>query len=98
MIISRLGKYLYIKPDKNNTHELELYFFSISKITFSIIDLEKININEEGVLELFKDLIGDHKEQGNLKRIESLEQKLINNMDENSYSELIKLKSQLNRE
>ena len=51
MIISKLGKYLYIKPDKNNTHELELYFFSVSKITFSIIDLEKININEEGVLE-----------------------------------------------
>ena len=49
-------------------------------------------------MELFKDLIEDHKEQGNLKRIESLEQKLINNMDENSYSELIKLKSQLNRE
>ena len=32
------------------------------------------------------------------KKIESLEQKLINNLDENSYSELIKLKSQLNRE
>ena len=64
----------------------------------SNIQIISKNKNEEGVLELFKDLIGDHKEQGNLKRIESLEQKLINNMDENSYSELIKLKSQLNRE
>ena len=34
----------------------------------------------------------------NLKKIESLEKKLINNLDENSYSELIKLKSQLNRD
>ena len=32
------------------------------------------------------------------KKIESLEKKLINNLDENSYSELIKLKSQLNRD
>ena len=40
----------------------------------------------------------NNKEQRNLRKIESLEQKLINNLDENSYSELIKLKSQLNRE
>ena len=36
------------------------------------------------------------KEQNNLRKIESLEKKLLNNLDENSYSELIKLKSQLN--
>ena len=36
--------------------------------------------------------------KNNLKKIESLEQRLINNLDENSYSELIKLKSQLNRD
>ena len=47
---------------------------------------------------ILDELIQDHKEQSNLKKIESLEQKLINNLDENSYSELIKLKSQLNRE
>ena len=40
----------------------------------------------------------DLKEQDNLKKIESLEKKLINNLDENSYSELVKLKSQLNRD
>ena len=39
-----------------------------------------------------------YKEQENLKKMESLEKKLINNLDENSYSELIKLKNQLNRE
>ena len=50
------------------------------------------------ILELLDELIQDHKNQSNLRKIESLEQKLINNLDENSYSELIKLKSQLNRE
>jgi DNA primase len=56
------------------------------------------NKNDVEVATLFDELIKDHKEQNNLKKIESLEQKLINNLDENSYSELIKLKSQLNRE
>ncbi len=56
------------------------------------------NKNEEEVLHLFEDLLKDHREQSNLRKIESLEQKLINNLDENSYSELIKLKNQLNRE
>ena len=56
------------------------------------------NKDEEEVITLLDELIKDHKEQSNLRRIESLEQKLINNLDENSYSELIKLKSQLNRD
>ena len=56
------------------------------------------NKTEEDIIALIEELIQDHKEQSNLRRIESLEQKLINNLDENSYSELIKLKSQLNRE
>ena len=56
------------------------------------------NKNEEEVVNLFDELIKDHKEQSNLRKLESLEQKLINNLDENSYSELIKLKSQINRE
>jgi DNA primase len=54
--------------------------------------------NNEDVSNLLDELLKDHKEQGNLRKIESLEQKLINNLDENSYSELIKLKNQLNRE
>ena len=56
------------------------------------------NKNEEDVVNLLDDLISDHKEQGNLRKLESLEKKLINNLDENSYLELIKLKSQLNRD
>jgi DNA primase len=54
--------------------------------------------NDQDILELLNDLIHDFKEQDNLKKIESLEKELINNLDENSYSELIKLKNQLNRE
>ena len=54
--------------------------------------------NEDGVTSLLLELLKDHKDQSNLRKIESLEQKLINNLDENSYSELIELKSQLNRD
>ena len=54
--------------------------------------------NDTEIEELLEDLLIDFKEQNNLRKIESLEKKLINNLDENSYSELIKLKSQLNRE
>ncbi|MDB9744488.1 DNA primase [Pelagibacteraceae bacterium] len=54
--------------------------------------------SEQDILDLLNELILDFREQSNLKKIESLEKKLINNLDENSYSELIKLKSQLNRD
>ena len=53
---------------------------------------------DQDILDLLNELIQNFNEQGNLKKIESLEKKLINNLDENSYSELIRLKSQLNRE
>ena len=64
----------------------------------SNIQIISKNKNEEDISTLLDELILDHKEQRNLRKIESLEQKLINNLDENSYSELVKLKSQLNRE
>ena len=54
--------------------------------------------NNEEILNLLDELIIDFKEQNNLKKIESLEKKLINNLDENSFHELIKLKNQINRE
>ncbi len=57
---------------------------------------DKKSINE--ILELLVDLIEDLKEQKNLKKIESLEKELMNNLEEKSYSELIRLKSQLNGE
>ena len=54
--------------------------------------------NDEAILELLSELLIELEELNNLKKIESLEKELINNLDENSYSELIKLKNQLNRE
>ena len=53
---------------------------------------------EDEILNLLDEFISDFKEQNNLRKIESLEKKLLNNLDENSYSELIKLKNQLNRD
>ena len=53
---------------------------------------------DQDILDLIDEPIIDFKEQDNLKKIESLEKELINNLDENSYLELIKLKSQLNRD
>ena len=64
----------------------------------STIQIITKNKTHQDILELLGELIKDHKDQNNLKKIESLEQKLINNLDESSYSELIKLKSQINRE
>ena len=79
----------------------------INSVYDKIIDEIKENSNiqiitknktDEDISYILDELIQDHKEQDNLRKIESLEQKLINNLDENSYSELIKLKSQLNRD
>ena len=64
----------------------------------SNIQLITKNKTEQEILDLLGELMQDHKDQNNLKKIESLEQKLIKNLDENSYSELLKLKTQLNRE
>ena len=54
--------------------------------------------NYEQIRELFEDFTNDLIESQNKKKIESLERKLINNMEEKAYSELLKLKSQINRE
>ena len=48
--------------------------------------------------EFLEELLEDLNEMRQLKKIEFLERKFTENMDENSYSELVKLKSQLNRE
>ena len=64
----------------------------------SNIQLITKNKNDQEIIELFDELILEFKEQNNLRKIESLEKKLINNLDESSYSELLKLKNQLNRE
>ena len=54
--------------------------------------------NNEAILDLLSELLIELKDLNNLKKIESLEKELINNLDENSYSELLRLKSQINRD
>ena len=56
------------------------------------------NKDEQAILALIDELITELKEQNSLRKMESLEKKLINSLDEAAFSELIKLKSQLNRE
>ena len=54
--------------------------------------------NYDQINEVFYDLLSELENFENNKKLESLEKKLINNMDENVYSELLKLKSQINRD
>ena len=71
-----------------------------------ISDIEKKSIlkniiaekDENDKLILLNELLEELKEMNHLKKIELLESKAAKNLDENSYSELIKLKSQLNRD
>lgn len=54
--------------------------------------------NEDEICEIFDDLLTQIVEIHKIKKIESLEADLINNLDDSSYSELIRLKNQLNRD
>ena len=54
--------------------------------------------NDQAIFELLNELLFELTELYNIKKIESLEKELMNNLDENSYSKFLKLKSQLNRE
>jgi DNA primase len=61
-----------------------------------LINLSKKSHNEKA--ELLEGLLEDLKEMNHLKKIQFLENKVAENLDEGSYSELLKLKSQINRE
>ena len=90
--------------EENNKDDMQIKINTeYKKLTEEITENSNIQMitkdkTHQDILDLLNELVLDFKEQNNLKKIESLEKKLINNLDENSYSELIKLKSQLNRE
>ncbi len=90
--------------EENKIEDLEKKFdYEYNEIIKEINENSNIqliikNKTDQDILDLIDELIQDHTVQTNLRKIESLEEKLINNLDENSYSELIKLKSQINRE
>ena len=52
--------------------------------------------NEDEKKELLEGLLGDLKEMNQLKKIEFLENEFAKNLDEGAFSELVKLKNQLN--
>ena len=96
-------KYRWFWFQKRESYILKKINSSYKEIIEEINENSNIQIiaqykSHQDILDLIDDLFQDHKDQSSLKKIESLEKKLINNLDENSYSELIKLKSQLNRD
>jgi DNA primase len=56
------------------------------------------NKGDEEKGEVLEELITELKEMNRYKEIELLENKVVKDLDENTYQELLKLKSQLNRE
>ena len=91
-------KTLFAQAIDDSEQRVEIYSLIKEIRENSNIQITTKDKTDQEILELLNELILDFKEQGNLKKIESLEKELINNLDENSYLELIKLKSQLNRE
>ena len=88
------------KTEKEIKNEALKTYPSLSK---SIIENSNLRMivnkkNYDQIRELFVDFTNDLLESQNKKKIESLEKKLINNMEEKAYSELLRLKSQINRE
>ncbi len=96
LVIDLLFKKIDITQYKNKISENEKMVQEIGeKSNIHIISKDK---KEDEITDLLDELILEFKNENNLKKIESLEKKLINKLDENSFSELIKLKSQINRE
>ena len=92
-----------IKSDKTEKEIENEVLKTHSNLAKSIIENSNLKMitnkkNYDQIKELFEDFINDLLEGQNKKKIESLENKLINNMEEKAYSELLKLKSQINRE
>ena len=57
-----------------------------------------IKKSDSEIKEILVELLSDMKEVNHMKKIQFLEAKVAKNLDESSYSELIELKNQLNRE
>ena len=99
-------KNVLIKLITSNTNEEQIKieinknFGNLVKEVEKNSTLKTIIVNKEDSerLELFEEILSDLKEMNHLKKIEFLESKVAKNLDETSYSELIKLKTQLNRD
>ena len=94
---------ILLKSDKTEKEIENEVLKTHSSLVKSIIENSNLRMiinkkNYDQIKELFEDFTNDLLESQNKKKIESLENKLINNMEEKAYSELLKLKSQINRE
>ena len=84
----------------NNKSEIEDKYINLISDIGKDVNLKNILSKKDDaeLEETLNDLILELKEMNHLKKIEFLENKVAKNLDESSYSELIKLKSQLNRQ
>jgi len=96
-IIKQMKSDSSLENNKPKIHER--YNILVSEIEKNT-NLKNILLKKEDEerIEILNDLIEELKEMNQLKQIEFLENKVAKNLDEASYSELIKLKSQLNSE
>ena len=98
-----------IRRNKKNPTKYFDYQGDINDLMSGYLKLRNINFNvnisailrkktEAEIVEILRELITELKDLKNLGKLESFEKKLLNKFDESSYSELLKLKTQLNRE
>ena len=87
-------------PKDQIKHQLENnYSELINEISInSNIKIILKNKSHEELAEILDELILEFRDIKQSLKVESYEKKLINSLDETSYSELVKLKSQINRE
>ncbi|MDC0369999.1 hypothetical protein OAM71_00910, partial [Pelagibacteraceae bacterium] len=88
------------KDYKNLIKDLSIDYKNLINEIISTSNIKNIidKKNEDEICEIFDDLLSQIMEIHKIKKIESLEADLINNLDDSSYSELIRLKNQLNRD
>ena len=96
--IKLLNCYTDTNFDKNRFAEITKKYVDLidmirSNSNVKII-LKNKNINE--VSEILSEILTEIKFLQKSKKLQNLEDKLINNLDEKSYSELVKLKTQIN--
>jgi len=91
---------------KNNVNSVKDQLEANKKYELLISQIDK-NTNLKNMLskkedlereEILNELLEELKEMNRLQKIEQLESKVAKNLNESSFSELVKLKSQLNRE
>ena len=77
---------------KNEYSDLVNKIDNLAPIKFIL----KSQLSENEILEIYQEMADGMKKFALNKQIDSLEKKLINNMDEKTYQQILELKKQLN--